>query len=74
MTYVRVYGPPYLLTTFTYNPQWNEIKKTITTRTETNWSPWPEEISTIISAEIPDPNVDPEFFDIVAWPMGFKKY
>ena len=34
----------------------------------------PEEIDKIISAEIPNPNVDQELFDIDPWSMWYSKH
>ncbi|XP_044596953.1 uncharacterized protein LOC123273577 [Cotesia glomerata] len=79
MTYIHHYGRPHLFITFTCNPNWEEILTLLLSGQQ--WQKrglphahiliWledkirPEEIDQIISAEIPDPLIDPELFDVV---------
>ena len=66
MTYVPAYGRPDLFITFTCNLNWDEIKNLLLSG---QTSMHRHEIDKIISAEIPDPNVNEELFDIVTTNM-----
>ncbi|XP_063993665.1 uncharacterized protein LOC135171207 [Diachasmimorpha longicaudata] len=74
MTYVRHYGRPDLFITFTCNPNWQEIQTLLLPGQQAIHRHditalfdkiRPEEIDQIISAEIPNPLIDQELFDIV---------